>query len=256
MLSAFILALPTVILFRQEIEHAARPYAVAPIADSFLALEMTLILAAAIVTASALWWTWRLGLTRPEAVRVLFGATTPSPGWNMPRVARLLTPVTRSAVRAPDHDSTTDHRRAIAEIGKLLPSSQDSAARLSRISDSLVCAIEECDTQIASLSKVANAGELDRLTTQLAALEAETTMPSAERHQLGELVRQQLEVLRRMRLRCELIAQRRARLFSQLRGLWTNLEKLSVDPAAREDAMSGGRLVALCDEAEQSMANE
>ena len=251
-LSAFILALPAVILFRENIERVAKHWVVAPISDSFLSLEMTLVLAAAIVTALALSWTWRLGLGRPEAVRVLFGATTPSPGWNIPSVARLLRPVTRSAVRPPEHDSPSDHRRAIGELGKMLAASPETNQLLSEVTGSLARALEECQLQIASLSRVASATELDRLTTQLVAFEQESGTPNPEQRRLTDLVRQQLEVMRQMRLRCELVAQHRAKLLGLMRGLWTRLEELHAEGGNSLDADRSlrERLMALRDEIE------
>ena len=69
----------------------------------FVAIETVLVLSAASAVVLALVWGMQRALTWGELMRVLFGATTSSPGWSEPHIARLLTPV--SGVRPPDRDS-------------------------------------------------------------------------------------------------------------------------------------------------------
>jgi hypothetical protein len=63
---------------------------------------------------------------------------------------------------------------------------------------------------------------LDRLSAQIHALEASSEVGpvSGTSRELLDLLRRQLDLLRRMRLECEMLVQKRERSFSQLRGLW------------------------------------
>ncbi len=222
-LSTFFVALPGMILTRQWLAAKGRLPAVDADPGWFAAAEGSLVLATAAVTAGTLRWALRHGLTVAQATRVLFGATTPSPAWSDPRVARLLTsgPL---GVRPPERDDPADHRRAIEDLVPLLPNDAAGVgAATARAASSLLAAIDECDRQLASLARDASAPELDRLTTQLAALDQAFPLESDERRELRDLVRHQLEVVRRMRGRYELVSAQRARLFDLMRGLWSQL---------------------------------
>ena len=87
----------------------------------------------------------------------------------------------------------------------------------------VVSAIEQCDDEVASLTRDANPTEMDRLETQLATLDGAQHGENADRHELRALVVHQLELLRRMSTRAESLAHRRAHLFHLLRGLWAQL---------------------------------
>ena len=247
-LSALIVALPALILARE----GAGPAIAMP--AWFVAAEGAIVASAAAVIAAALWWARRRGLHGAEVTRVLFGATMPSPGWSAPRVARLLGAPATGGVRAPDRDAPADHRRAIGDLAPLLPETAgDVGALAARAAHRLLVAIEACDAEIVALAHDANAGELDRLTAQLGALERDTVAADAspERRELLALVRRQLDVVRRMRVRCELLSQRRTRLFTLMRGLWTQLCLVRDTAADDEPAVSAtavARVRALCDE--------
>jgi hypothetical protein len=58
---------------------------------------------------------------------------------------------------------------------------------------------EECAAQVSSLAHVAQASELDRLTAQLATLGEGSEGDRVARGELQELVRRQLDIVRRMR---------------------------------------------------------
>jgi hypothetical protein len=80
-------------------------------------------------------------------------------------------------------------------------------------------------------------------------------MPSsAEQDELTELLKRQLEVVRRIRVRCELVSRRRAHLLNQLRGLWTHAALLrdEVHDADDRPAAASERLVALLGEMESA----
>jgi protein kinase-like protein len=222
-LSTFFVALPGMILARQWLAAEGWLPAVDTSPGRFAAAEGALVIGAAAVTAATLTWALRRGLSVPQAARVLFGATTPSPAWSEPRVARLLTPVA-FGVRPPERDAPADHRRAIDDLVLLLPpEAADIGPVAARTARRLLGAIEECDRELASLARDASAAELDRLTAQLTALHDTSTRECDERHELRELVRHQLHVVRRMRGRLELLSEHRARLLDLMRGLWTQL---------------------------------
>ena len=217
LLSAFIVALPTMILAREwvEVTSGASPAAVR---DAFARVEWTLVLITGAGVLASLVWAMSRRLPVADTVRVLVGATLPGHGWDDPRVARLLAP--RAGARQPAADSPADHLRAIADVARQLPdiATADLRAALTTAARALFDTIERCDSEIAQLSCDADAGEMDRLATQIASIDSGTAID--ERKELAELLRRELDLLRRMRVRCELVSQRRARSFSQLRGLY------------------------------------
>lgn len=224
-LSVFFVALPFMILMRQRFaaELAQASGSGEPV--WFVAMETAIVLGSAAAVVGALMWGMRRALTWGESMRVLFGATTPSPGWSEPHIARLLAPV--SGVRSPDRDSAADHRRAIEELVPALPSSSRELGLEALLSvRRLLGAIEACESEIGSLAPMASASELDRLMAQLATIGGESSRANAEQHELTALVQRQLELVRQMRDRCEVLSQRRARLFNLMRGMWTQLSVL------------------------------
>jgi hypothetical protein len=221
-MSVFFVVLPGMILIRQWFagENGQAPGAQSAL---FVAAESVLVLVAAAVMAGSLMWGVRRGLSFAESVRVLFGATTPSPGWNEPHIARLLTSAT-GGVRPPERDAPSDHRRAIEQLAAMLPVSAAVIGRAAAaMAKRLLSAIEACDADITSLASVASASELDRLSAQLTSLGEGSHGDRAERTELQELVQRQLDVVRKMRDQSEVASQRRARLFNLMRGLWTQL---------------------------------
>jgi len=84
-------------------------------------------------------------------------------------------------------------------------------------------AMEQCDAEVAALSRNASTGEIDRLESRLAALQPLPGAPTDEGQELRAVVRQELEVVRRMHARCEALSHRRAHLFHLMRGLWAQL---------------------------------
>ena len=104
-MSFFFVVLPGMILIRQWFagENGQAPGEQSPL---FVAAEIVLVAVAASVMAGSLMWGFRRGLSFGESVRVLFGATTQSPGWNEPHIARLLTSA-GGGIRSPDRDSAS-----------------------------------------------------------------------------------------------------------------------------------------------------
>jgi serine/threonine-protein kinase len=221
LLSAFIVALPTMILLREWV-MATSGVPRGEVQRAFERVEVALILLTVTGIAIAFGWALHRRLPLSDTVRVLFGATTPARGWDAPAVARVL--ARRTGIEhAPASDSPTEHALAISELAKLLPAmGADLRGELSTTAHALLDAIQECDAEVARLSCDASAGELDRLAAQLGTFDADRAA-GPERLELRELVERQLGLLRRMRVRCETISQRRARVFSLLRGLWQQL---------------------------------
>jgi serine/threonine protein kinase len=245
-LSAFLLALPAVVLTRQWLVANEGPLSSGVRHELFVAGEVVLVLGTAAVVATALWWTHRRGLPLADGARVLFGATTPSPAWTRPHVARLLRPPS-GGVRSPDRDSPADHQRAIEEVVALLPlETRTVGAEASLTARRLVAAITQCDQERASLGRDASMADMDRLEAQLAGLRASPVPETADRRELRELVEHQLSVMRRMHTHAEAQSHRRSHLFHLLRGLWAQLCLVrngdSAGPAV-------DRLWALCAEA-------
>ena len=221
-LSTFFVALPALILARHRLvtddgagSDAARAW--------FVAAEVALILGTAAVMGGALRWGMRRGLSFADTVRVLFGATMPSPAWRAPQVARLLAPAPGS-VRPPDRDAPADYPRAIDELVPLLPAAaRDAGADAASAARLLLAAIARADHEAAALARDAGAADVDRLAAQLSALEEGAAGESDERRELRALVKHQLDLVHRMNARRELAARQRAQLFDLMRGLWTQL---------------------------------
>jgi serine/threonine-protein kinase len=214
-LSAFIMLLPAMILLGQRFET-----------------EVAVVAGAAVTLLGGMYWAYRKQLTAGEAVRVLFGATMPSPGWNEVRVVRLLAPPP-GGVHPPERDSADDHRRAIMELLALRPASAHGmVADVDDAVRALMTSIHALDAEAVSLSHMASVGDVDRLTSQLSAIESDTTVGTDDRRELAELVSRQLALVRRMRDRGEDVAQRRARQFNLLHGLWTQLSSPEVPESA------------------------
>ena len=249
-LSTFFVALPAMLLVRHWLAAAGLLPLDAALRRYGAAAELGMVLGAAVVTGSAVRWALARGLSLRESVHVLFGATIPSPTWLAPNVARMLVPASRG-VRPPERDAAADHARAITELVRLLPAGATGAgAEAARAAHRLLAAIAESDREIAALARDASAAELDRLAGQLTSLEDSSSGEVGDRRELRELVRHQLELVRRMRGGREVACHRRARLFDLMRGLWTQL-CLVHDAAAGAPVTAGepgARVRALCAE--------
>jgi hypothetical protein len=221
-LSTVIIALPAMILMREWIEVIAGESSAGAGQRWFVRVEAVLIAVAVGVMAWAFQWAFTRGLSWEEATRVLLGATTPSAGWNVPTIRRLLAP-TVHGVRPPDRDDAVDHRRAISEVvAQLSGSLVELRATVGSAAARATSAIEACDVERTWLELHAGTGVIDRLSAQLGALESAHTT-SSEADELTELLRRELELVRRMRVRLDHVEQRRAQLLNFLRGLWRHV---------------------------------
>jgi hypothetical protein len=116
----------------------------------------------------------------------------------------------------------------------------------------LVAELVRCDGELGSLSVGSSVAESDRIAAQLATLDG-AGHASDEMRALAELLRAQLEIVQRMRVRCEMLSARRGRMLHLLHGLWTRLIALSdVSPAVEGDELA--RLEAVREEVESELA--
>ncbi len=232
-MSVFFVALPFMILMRQRFaaELAQATGSGEPV--WFVTMEWTLVLGAGAVMFGTIVWAMRRPLTWGESMRVLFGATTRSPGWSEPHIAQLLDPT--DGVRQPNRDSVRDHLRAIEELVASIAEAHGAIANAARnTARSLVHAIEKDDANIASLTALASDAEIDRLTAQLAELRGNSGgKGEAGKNELAALVDRQLELILQMRDRREVVSQQRARYLNVLRGVWSHLTNLRETGEAR-----------------------
>jgi serine/threonine protein kinase len=248
-LSAFFVAIPVLIALRHWLGDSGRLSADAS-EQWFLASEALVVVGAAIVAGGAVTWARRQGLSPGESFRVLFGATMASSDWQTPRITRLLAPPTER-VRSPSPDDPADHERAIVDVLPLLPASAGEAGTAAAaMGERLMRAIELRDIELNSLENVASEAEIDRLSAQLASLGEPAPGERSERRELRELVRHQLDIVRRVRGRRETMAQQRAHLFDLLRGLWTHVRAACDTPVddPRQVADASNRVRTLCAE--------
>jgi hypothetical protein len=207
--------------------------------------EWAILGAASLVLASGLLWARRAGLAPDESLRLLLGATLASPRWDVPAFRRVLAPVS-GTVRAPDADTPSDYLRAIREVlPLLLASGGDARLRAGAAAERVLKAIDERDGELAKLSRDAGPDEESRLASQLDVLDA-ASGDTQERAELRELVRHQLELVRRMRGRREVILRDRAHLIDLLRGLWILVQACGDSQGG--ESVEVERLQALCAE--------
>jgi hypothetical protein len=219
--SAFTVGLPALILAREWYEAATGGPLSADERRVFLGVEALMLAGTTLAVVLAARWARLRGASWSESLRLLFGSTAPSRGWDEPHLAPLLR-ARAGEIRPPRVDDAADHVRAIVDLVSTLPT---SAAELGRDAERAARAagvrIAESQREIATLAHHGSAAELDRLVAQLGALEAASD--DAEARELAELLERQIDVVQRMQLRCELLTHQRARLFQLVRALWRRL---------------------------------
>jgi hypothetical protein len=214
--------------------------------------EWSIVIGTAVAAGIAFVWARRRGLDYGQAVRLLLGPTLVSPGWKDAALVRLLTPAS-GKVRGPAGDSPSDYLRAIRELLPYVPMAPGgSGLRASAAAESLLKEIDRCDNEIAALGRNAGPAEINRLSTQLEALEA-SDEDTRESRELRELVRHQLEVVRRMQGRGEILARQRSHFADLLRQVWTVVRE--VGESRGDDTAGAGRLAALCAEIRVEIAS-
>jgi hypothetical protein len=243
------LALPAMILLRPEIEGLTGARG-----SWYGDVQTVLVLGAAATIVAGLTWAYRLRLSWSDTARLLVGATTPSSGWTSPSIAPFLSP-TSGRTRGPMRETAGEYRRAILDALPTLPGSAlAAAAGISGAVKRLHDEIDVHDAEIAALDRDASPSEVERLTTRLAALNGESSATPARR-ELTDLVRRELDVVRELRIACEIVSQRRAHLYGLLRGLWAQVCMVR-DQAAETSSPAHPailRLVQLVDEVKQDL---
>lgn len=243
-LSAIFVLLPTVVLVRERFGVPGQSR-VQPILTTEVAL---VVLALAIIGASLLWAAAR-GLSSADGARLLFGSTAPVPAWSSPSYAGLLAPAA-GRLRQPDRDTPSDYARAISDLlATISPAGATAADDGAATARRLVGAIGECDGEIAAIGRIANRDDAERLAARLETLE-ESDAPTggARESEMRTLVRRQLDLMEELRAECELIAQRRSRLFDFLRALWAQLSPLAAVTDSAQLPAAIERIGTLCRE--------
>ena len=215
-LSIFFVAMPALVVAQST--RAVRSQRMATI-------EYVLLFVTALLSVAAITWTRRRGLSFGEATRVLFGATMPTPAWDVSRVKRLLSPVV--GVRPPDRDDPADYARAIDDLVKLWSVDAPPAAiEVPPLAHRLLAILIRYDQEIAMIDRVASPGEIERVRAQLVSLDELSVLHADIRAALREMKRRELEVLHAMRRARDRAADERRELLDRLKMLWTRLCQL------------------------------
>ncbi|MBA2707768.1 MAG: serine/threonine protein kinase [Gemmatimonadaceae bacterium] len=249
-LSAFFLIVPGAIVVRRWFEFGGKE-----LADSgFFFVETAVVLGTAITIGASLAWIRRRGLSRAETLRLMFGATTPSTGWNTPALSRVLSPAA-GPVRIPEAGDAADHRRAIRELLPMLPEGlTDIRTVAAELVDRAVQAIERDRTELSSIEREASPAEADRLRGRLAILGEAAAHETGERAEMRVLLQNQLELVRRMRDRYELSSSQRKRRLELLRELWVVLCASCTDSAGEDESRKvSDKVRALCAQLSESL---
>ena len=88
--SAFIVALPALILAREWLDAAIEGPLSADVRRGFLGVEALLLAGTTLAVVLAVRWARSRGASWPESLRLLFGSTAPSRGWDEPHLSTLL----------------------------------------------------------------------------------------------------------------------------------------------------------------------
>jgi len=224
-LSAFIVALPALILTRRWVEAVTGAGV-----GWFGAAESVLVVGATTSIVVGMSWARHRSLSLAEATRLLFGATAASEGWNAPALRRLL-----GAWRgnADEPDDAAGYCRAIGELAERVQDRARPAVReAADVARRVLHSLERLDAELDALSMASGTRAIDHVTSQLASLEAATSGDQMDA-MIG-LLRAQLEEMRRLQIRCELLAARRARTLVLLGALWRHAAALRDSGAEQE----------------------
>ena len=231
-ISAFIIALPALILTRRWVEAVTGAGV-----GWFGAAESVLVIGALSSIVIATTWARQQDVSLSETTRLLFGATTASESWDAPALKRLLR-TSRGVAGEPEDPA--GYCRAIGELAERVHAPARPAAReAADVARRVLQALERLDLELEVLSMTSGTRAIDHVTSQLAALEEATS--GDEMDAMIRLLRAQLEEMRRLQVRCELLAARRARTLELLRGLWRHTAALS----ASSDGDALARLAAV-----------
>ncbi|MBW8768800.1 MAG: serine/threonine protein kinase [Gemmatimonadetes bacterium] len=219
--SAFTVGLPALILAREWLEAATGAPLTIDGRRIFLGMEALMLASTALAVLLSVRWARSRGASWSDSLRLLFGSTSPSRGWDAPHLAALLS-ARAGDVRPPRANDAADHVRAIIDLASALPANAASLGRdAERAARAAGARLEESQREIAALARHGSAAELDRLVAHLGTLEA--APDDADESELADLLQRQIDVVQRMQLRCELLTHERARTFQLVRALWRRL---------------------------------
>jgi hypothetical protein len=239
-LSAFLVALPALILTRRWVEAVTGAGV-----GWFGAAESVLVSGVVLSIVAALVWARRRGLTLPQATRLMFGATTASESWDSP-AGRLLLGAARGVGDDAEPNDAAGYCRAIGDLAERVSEPARSAAReAADVARRVLHALERMDVELRTLSAASGSRAIEHVTSQLTALESATS--GDEMTAMIRLLRAQLDEMRRLQVQCELLSARRARMLGLLRGLWRH--SVALRDAGGED----GGLAAVVREIEEEL---
>jgi hypothetical protein len=189
----------------------------------FAAAEGGLLAVLLATLALVAWWGHRRGLSLLEMVRLVHGPTIVSASWTASPITSLLVAAPAPAGR-PAPPATPDELlravcAAIPPHGAAGAPGRDAAAGAERLAG----AIRRLDSEIASLARDADPGEIARIEARLAAREQSSERATEEHHAMRALLLSELDLLRRLRVQHDLAAVRRAHLLELLQRLWALL---------------------------------
>ena len=252
-LSAFFVVVPGAIVVRQLVSLEPGE----PLATSLFFLQIGVLAMAVIAVLGAFLWSRNRALNTADTLRLMIGPTSFSAGWSTPNMTRVLAPPP-GQVRAPDPSDPADYRRAIRELAPKLPQELHVVGRDAlELADRMVDAIERQSGEVNSMQREAAPEESDRLQLRLAALGEASVTDTAQRAELRQLLKNELELLWRMRDRLELATAQRARRFELLRSLYAMLcESCSEGPSSSASGDFSLRAYALCDDLRRELDAE
>ncbi len=197
------------------------------------------------LTQSARSFAKRAGLSKQDTEKLL-SASTGSPGfWSRPHIAALLRPAA-SAARATTARSPTELVADVEQVGRVDPLSPHASLykEAAQAAAGIAAAIAHADQELGQLARDADPRERERIEGSLAALGARTQETTAK-SQMRELLERQLQILRELDLRRELLAERRAHLHEQLRALALHIAALRASADANVTLEITGRIRAV-----------
>ena len=217
------------------VAHAPLPSSVAAVLARhpwwFAAAEGGLLALLLATTAAVTWWARTRGLSLLETVRLVHGPTIVSASWTASPLSRLLLPPPGPNRHSVPPATPDELLRAVcaalhppgAAAGAIEQGAASSARRL-------VAAVRRLDVEIASLARYADGGEVARLEARLAAARQPVERASDDHSAFRDLLLTELDLLRRLRTRHDLAAERRAHLVDLLRRLWALLSDAAGAP--------------------------
>ena len=201
------------------------------------------------------WWARRHGLkgVQDRAAFVFGGAKYADRRhrfWREPHIARLLLPAPEPRAELATPQGAAGYVRAIAAaVPPLTGPARELASDAAEAARQLLGSLETLDREIGALAHDADPAETARLEQRLAGLGAEAPGEGEERRQMRTLLSGQLELARRLAVRLDAAAARRAKLEDLLRTLWLQVANLRASGAtAQADTEVTGRIRVLCED--------